>query len=52
MYSEASSVKCNVTNWEDQVALFEHAFNRYGAVDIVVGILLSNHLAQRKLNTL
>lgn len=33
---EASSVKCNVTNWDDQVALFEHAFNRYGVVDIVI----------------
>ena len=39
-HSEASSIKCNVTNWEDQVALFEHAFNRYGVIDIVVGISL------------
>jgi len=33
---EAASVKCNVVNWDDQVALFELAFERYGAVDIVI----------------
>lgn len=33
---EAVSVKCNVVNWDDQVALFELAFERYGAVDIVI----------------
>jgi NAD(P)-dependent dehydrogenase (short-subunit alcohol dehydrogenase family) len=33
---EAASIKCNVTNWDDQVALFELAFERYGAVDIVI----------------
>ncbi|KAH9010575.1 hypothetical protein EDB85DRAFT_2161127 [Lactarius pseudohatsudake] len=33
---EATSTKCNVVNWDDQVALFELAFKRYGAVDIVI----------------
>ncbi|KAH9055809.1 hypothetical protein EDB83DRAFT_1088739 [Lactarius deliciosus] len=33
---EAVSTKCNVVNWDDQVALFELAFERYGAVDIVI----------------
>jgi NAD(P)-dependent dehydrogenase (short-subunit alcohol dehydrogenase family) len=33
---EAACVKCNVVNWDDQVALFELAFERYDAVDIVV----------------
>ena len=28
--------KCDVTNWEDQVALFELAMGRFGGVDIVV----------------
>ena|ERR1700722_4452058 len=28
--------KCDVTVWEDQVALFEFAFLTFGAVDIVV----------------
>ena len=49
-YREASSIKCNVTNWDDQVALFEHAFKRYGAVDIVVRILSASYLAPRKLS--
>ncbi|KAI0293183.1 hypothetical protein B0F90DRAFT_1764067 [Multifurca ochricompacta] len=33
---EAASVKCNVVNWDDQLALFDLAFERYGAVDIVI----------------
>ncbi|KAF8256821.1 hypothetical protein EI94DRAFT_1788863 [Lactarius quietus] len=33
---EAASIKCNVVNWDDQVALFELAFERHGAVDIVI----------------
>lgn len=28
--------RCDVTNWEDQVALFELAMTRFGGVDIVV----------------
>jgi hypothetical protein len=35
-YREAASTKCNVVNWDDQVSLFELAFDRYGAVDVVV----------------
>ncbi|KAI9445660.1 hypothetical protein BJY52DRAFT_1096974, partial [Lactarius psammicola] len=31
----AVSTKCNVVNWDDQVALFKLAFKHYGAVDIV-----------------
>ncbi|KAI9508066.1 hypothetical protein F5148DRAFT_1303878 [Russula earlei] len=33
---EAVSIGCNVVNWDDQLALFELAFERYGAVDIVI----------------
>jgi len=33
---EAASIKCNVISWDDQLALFELAFERYGAVDIVI----------------
>ncbi|KAI0248422.1 hypothetical protein BJV78DRAFT_1276578 [Lactifluus subvellereus] len=33
---EAASIKCNVVSWDDQVTLFEFAFERYGAVDIVI----------------
>ncbi|KAH9958150.1 hypothetical protein BC827DRAFT_618906 [Russula dissimulans] len=33
---EAASIGCNVVNWDDQVALFELAFERFGAVDIVI----------------
>lgn len=30
--------RCDVTNWEDQVALFELAMTRFGGVDIVVSL--------------
>ena len=33
---EAASIKCNVLSWDDQLSLFELAFERYGAVDVVV----------------
>ena len=33
---EAVSVKCDVTKWDEQVALFELAMARFDAVDIVV----------------
>lgn len=33
---EAASTKCNVVNWDDQLSLFDLAFDRYGAVDIVI----------------
>jgi len=33
---DAVSLKCNVTVWEDQVAMFELAASKYGVVDIVV----------------
>lgn len=32
----AASVKCNVTVWDDQVAMFELAISKFGAVDVVV----------------
>ena len=35
------ATKCNVVSWNDQLSLFELAFEKYGAVDIVVCILLS-----------
>jgi hypothetical protein len=34
--SKAIYQKCNVTVWEDQVALFELAMSTYGSVDVVV----------------
>ena len=37
----ATAIKCNVVNWDDQLSLFELAFEQYGAVDIVVRILPS-----------
>lgn len=33
---EAVSIKCDVTKWDEQVALFELAMARFDAVDIVV----------------
>ncbi|GLB37816.1 putative enoyl-(Acyl carrier protein) reductase [Lyophyllum shimeji] len=32
----AVSMKCNVTVWDDQVAMFELALSKFGAVDVVV----------------
>jgi len=32
----ASFIKCDVTNWDDQVAMFEFAIKEYADVDIVV----------------
>jgi len=34
---KAVSIKCDVTQWDEQVALFELAIARFGSVDIVVG---------------
>lgn len=36
--SNAIYQKCNVTVWEDQVALFELAISTYGSVDVVVRV--------------
>lgn len=36
---QAVSIKCNVTDWDDLVALFELAISKYGAVDVVVSEL-------------
>jgi len=33
------ATKCNVVNWDDQLSLFELAFEKYGSVDIVVCII-------------
>ena len=33
---EAVSIKCDVTKWDEQIALFELAMVRFDAVDIVV----------------
>lgn len=38
---EAAFIKCDVTKWDEQVALFELAIKRFGSVDIVVGVALS-----------
>ena len=34
--SEAIGLRCNVTSWEDQVNLFQAAFDTFGSVDVVV----------------
>jgi hypothetical protein len=34
--SEAIGLRCNVTSWEDQVHLFQTAFDTFGSVDVVV----------------
>ena len=36
IYRTASAIKCNVTEWEAQVEMFELAIKKYGSVDIVV----------------
>ncbi|KAI0061335.1 NAD(P)-binding protein [Artomyces pyxidatus] len=33
---DAASIRCDVLNWDEQVALFELALSRYGSVDIVI----------------
>jgi hypothetical protein len=38
---KAVATKCNVVSWDDQLSLFELAFEKYVAMDIVVGISLS-----------
>ena len=38
--------RCDVTSWEDQVALFEFAMTKFGGVDIVVGDLCPRCIAQ------
>jgi len=34
--SEAIGLRCDVTSWEDQVDLFQTAFDTFGSVDVVV----------------
>lgn len=34
--SAAVSLKCDVRNWEDQVALFDYAISTFGSIDVVV----------------
>ncbi|KAF7983815.1 hypothetical protein HWV62_19063 [Athelia sp. TMB] len=34
--SQGAVLKCDVTSWEDQVALFELAMKQFGSVDVVV----------------
>jgi NAD(P)-dependent dehydrogenase (short-subunit alcohol dehydrogenase family) len=33
---EAISTRCDVTSWEDQVALFDAALQRFGTINVVV----------------
>jgi len=35
-YREAVGQKCDVTNWDSQLALFELGISTFGAVDVVV----------------
>lgn len=35
-YSEATFIRCDVLNWDEQVSMFELALSQYGSVDIVV----------------
>ncbi len=37
---EAAFIKCDVTKWDEQVALFELAIERFGSIDIVVSVAL------------
>ena len=34
--SEAIGLRCDVTSWEDQLNLFQVAFDTFGSVDVVV----------------
>ena len=34
--SEAVGQKCDVTNWDSQLALFELGISSFGAIDVVV----------------
>lgn len=38
--SEAIGLSCNVTSWEDQVKLFQTAFDTFGSVDVVVCLMI------------
>ena len=38
MKNSAVYVKCDVTSFDDQVAVFELALSTYGSVDIVVSL--------------
>lgn len=37
-FREAAFIKCDVTKWDEQVALFELAIAQFGSVDIVVSV--------------
>ena len=37
-HGRACYKRCDVTDWDDQVNLFEFAMARFGAVDIVVSV--------------
>lgn len=43
-YRKAVSRKCDVTVWDDQVALFELAIEKFGSVDVVVCFILACRL--------
>ena len=43
IHSRAVSCKCDVTVWDDQVALFELAMKTYGTVDVVVRLTPPTH---------
>jgi hypothetical protein len=44
MYRTASATKCNVTDWDAQVEIFELAMKKYGSVDIVVRVPARPHI--------
>jgi NAD(P)-dependent dehydrogenase (short-subunit alcohol dehydrogenase family) len=42
--SQAVYLKCDVMNWDDQVAMFDLAMSRFHAVDIVVSLAPPKYL--------
>lgn len=42
-YRMAVSLKCDVTVWDDQVAMFELAIAKFGSVDVVVSPFRAGH---------
>jgi NAD(P)-dependent dehydrogenase (short-subunit alcohol dehydrogenase family) len=40
--SECLVQRCDVTSWEDQTALFEKTFERFGSIDIAVCLSLGS----------
>lgn len=51
LYSQAIGVKCDVTSWDDQVAMFEAAVKAFGQVHVVVRLhspLVKHHTYENR----